>query len=64
MASDNLSPNGIKVLRATAGLVVRTLFDGRTAEQSFATAAARDEYMARARRLGAIVEIVSPIEAS
>ena len=44
--------------RTRDGLTVETTRDGRASRQSFATPAARDEYMARARRLGATVSIV------
>lgn len=44
--------------RLPKGLVVKLNGEGRTEELSFADAASRDEFMARARRLGMTVEIV------
>lgn len=49
------------VIRAdikTAGFSVRTTLCGRTAEQTFQTEEARDAYVTRAERAGAMVEVL------
>jgi hypothetical protein len=45
--------------RLASGLAVETTLDGHTARQYFRDAPTRDEYLARAKRCGAAVEIVA-----
>lgn len=45
-----------RALLKSSGFTVRTTLDSRTSDQTFTTVASRDEYVARARRLGAEIE--------
>jgi len=53
-----LTPDEMRAAIKAAGYTVKTTLDGRTANQTFASKASLEAYVARAIRTGATVQII------